>query len=94
MTDKNLVLGVEKVSAEQIEEKYGNNNLAVVLKNDEGKKTFIIPHLGGEHETVELVLSKRDLREISKLVKDGTDDDGVEIKLLVMRKPPFSPSHE
>ena len=91
MVDKTLVLGVNKIPADKIEEKYGDENLAVVMKNDEGKKTFIIPKVKGEEDTVELMLSKRDLREISKLVKEGTDDDGVEIKFLVMRKPPMPP---
>lgn len=94
MVDKTLVLGVTKIASDKIEEKYGDENLAVVMKNDEGKKTFIIPKVKGDEDTVELMLSKRDLREISKLVKEGTDDDGVEIKLLVMRKPPVPPTFE
>ena len=91
MADKTLVLGVSKIAADKIDEKYGDENLAVVMKNDEGKKTFIIPKVKGDEENVELMLTKRDLREISKLVKDGTDEDGVEIKLFVMRKPPMPP---
>lgn len=91
MVDRTIVLSVSKIAADKVDEKYGEENLALVMKNDEGKKTFIIPKVKGECETVELMLSKRDLREIAKLVKDGEDEDGVEIKLLVTRKPPAPP---
>ena len=83
--DKIIMLGVSKINENDINEKYGDENLAVVMKNDEGKKTFIIPKLKSQDENVEIALTKRDLREISKLIKDGTDDDGIEIKLLVVK---------
>lgn len=83
--NKVIMLGVTKVDENTISDKYGDENLAVVMKNDDGKKTFIIPKLKNDGDTVELALSKRDLREISKLVKENSDEDGIEIKLLIVK---------
>lgn len=83
--NKTIVLGVNKLSANDVATQYGDDNLAVVVKNSDGKKIFLTPKLGGEAETVNLALTKRDLRELSKMVKDADDEDCVEIKLLVMR---------
>lgn len=83
--DKTIVLGVNKLVAADVSTQYGDDNLAVVVKNGEGKKIFLTPKLNGEKEVVNLALTKRDLRELSKLVKDGDDEDCVEIQMLVMR---------
>ena len=90
MMNKTIVHGVNKVLANDVAAQYGDDNLAVVVKNGDGKKIFLTPKLGGEKETVNLALTKRDLRELSKMVKDGDDEDCVEIKLLVMRTPDAS----
>ena len=80
--EKSIVLGVSKINSNEIIDKCGDDSLAVVVKN-EGKKVFLMPKVQDTDGGVNLVLTKRDLRELAKLVKDGEDEDGVEIKLLV-----------
>ena len=80
--EKSIVLGVSKIGNAEIVDKYGDDSLAVVVKN-EGKKVFLMPKVQDADGCVNLALTKRDLRELAKLVKDGEDEDGVEIKLLV-----------
>jgi Cdc6-like AAA superfamily ATPase len=83
--NKTIMLGVSKMTEQDVIAKYGDETLAVVVKNDDGKKTFFIPKIKDSANNIEIALSKRDLKELLKIVKDNQDDDCVEIKLLLVK---------
>lgn len=84
--NKVIMVDIAKLSTEEAIEKYGDETLAVVHKNEEGKKIFFIPKTESGNNELKIAFSKRDLRELAKLIKDGDDDDCVEIKYLLFKE--------
>lgn len=81
---KIIVSKVTKVDAENLKTIYGENvELAVVLPMEGGKMSFITPRAIGECGIAKLALSKRDLKELSKMLKDDDDDVNVEFELML-----------
>lgn len=81
---KMIVTKVTKVDAENLKAIYGENvELAVVLPSEGGKLSIITPRGVSENTVAKLALSKRDLKELSKMLKDDEDDVSVEFELMI-----------
>lgn len=81
---KIIVSKVSKLLGDEVKESYGATaDLAVILPNEDGKLSIITPRVSGDEGQAKLVLSKKDLKELSKLLKDNEDCDSVELEILI-----------
>lgn len=82
--NKIIVSKITKINAENLKMVYGENvDLAVVLPSDGSKLSIVTPRTTGEPGLAKLAISKRDLKELSKIVKDDEDDVSIEFEILL-----------
>lgn len=82
--NKFIVSKVSKLSSEDVKTTFGANvDLAVILPTEDGKMSIITPRMKDENGNAKLTLSKKDLKELTKLLKDE-EDDGASIALDIM----------
>lgn len=88
---KVIVSKVAKLQPAEVTTKYTNDvNLAVLLPSD-GKRTFILPKVKEDDGVISLALSKLDVKELLKVLKDEDDDACVDMEILLVGRPPMPP---
>lgn len=91
---KVIVSKVAKLQPQDVTAKYPDDvNLAVILPV-EGKRTFILPKVKEEEGNISLALSKLDVKELLKILKDEEDDACVNLEILLVGKPSTLPKED
>lgn len=82
--EKAIISKISKIDIETLKATYGETvDLAVVLPMEGGKMSFVTPRGVGDSSKAKLVVSKKDLKEIIKMLKDDDDDVSVEFEITL-----------
>ena len=82
--EKAIISKITKIDEEHVKEVYGETiDLAVVLPMEGGKMSFVTPRGAVDAGKAKLVISKKDLKEITKMIKDDDDSVSVEFEITL-----------